>query len=172
MNRYWLTRELVERLREEERRRAQVAAERKAVKRAGTSSPMPSTPASRRREPNELPWAGPELHAIADSFDALELPSRSSSGLRPPCGPRELQTLRNRLADGCTLDELRAAVEGAARTVWARRGDQGWAIAPFAVVFNDAASVRRFVAFAPLKPSSTTAAAPSSPFDLAAKGFG
>jgi hypothetical protein len=54
--------------------------------------------------------------------------------------PRSVRALRNRVLAGATLEQLAAAVEGAAADEWLRKR----AHAPFAVVFANLASVERF----------------------------
>jgi hypothetical protein len=83
----------------------------------------------------------PEIVAIAHAWDEIGFGTVRA---------RERQALRNRAAEGCSAEELAAAVKGAAADEWLRtrsvRGSsksQG-GCNPFAVVFHDGASVGRF----------------------------
>jgi hypothetical protein len=134
MNRYYLTRELLDRLAQEEAARARRAHERKAAHEA--SGPMRRAPQRPAAKAPDLSWAEPAIQELAQAFDRL--------ALRPPCRAREATALRNRLGDGCSLEELLAAVQGAGRANWRRRDGSSWARDPFAIVFRDAGTVRRF----------------------------
>lgn len=120
---YWLTHELVALLGAEERDRAERTAEARAS--AAAVAPIAEPPA-------DLSWAEPEIQKIARAFDGL--------GLRRPVGAREVQALRNRLREGCTMEALWLAVAGAkART--SRADGSVWAKDPFAVVFANREAV-------------------------------
>jgi hypothetical protein len=134
MNRYYLTRELLDRLAQEEAARARRAHERKSAHEA--SGPMRRAPQRPAAKAPDLSWAEPAIQELAQAFDRL--------ALRPPCRAREATALRNRLGDGCSLEELTAAVQGAGRANWRRRDGSSWARDPFAIVFRDAGTVRRF----------------------------
>lgn len=76
----------------------------------------------------------PELEQVLGAWRAL--------GLSEP-DDRSVRALRNRQAEGATIKQLAAAVEGAKRDEWLQ---QGRAQSPFAVVFASVESVARFAA--------------------------
>ena len=125
-NGYWLTFELLELLNREDARRAQVAAKKRQLHVVA----QPEPPRPERQLETDLSWAEPEIQALAAAFDTLALPT-SSGAPRRKCSTSELQALRNRFREGCSLEELRAAVGGASVTCWTRlNGGQGWAVDP------------------------------------------
>jgi hypothetical protein len=82
--------------------------------------------------------------------------------------PRERQALRNRASDGCTLEELSSAVDGAKDDAWLRRRSamgsrQDGGCVAFAVVFATLLSVRNFAAIGRRLQASTPPARPPRP---------
>jgi hypothetical protein len=75
--------------------------------------------------------ASPEIAPVCEAWNELGL------GV---CDGRSIRALENRLAQGATVDELKAAVIGAGADDWIRRR----AKVPFAVVFATMASLARF----------------------------
>jgi hypothetical protein len=73
----------------------------------------------------------PELEPIAAAWTGHGLGALDA---------KSVKALENRLAEGATLEQLAAAVEGANVDVWLRRGG---ARSPFAVVFANRASLER-----------------------------
>jgi hypothetical protein len=121
---YWLTHELCALLAAEERRRAELAAERAPLR----VVPPPAA------EPLDLSWAEPEIQKIAQAFDGLRLGKA--------CGRIEVQTIRKRLREGCSLEALWLAIAGARARVSKPDGSV-WAREPFAVVFASTAAVSK-----------------------------
>lgn len=125
---YWLTHELCALLAAEERRRAEAAADARANP-ARAADPAPSAP---DEPPPDVTWAEPEIQKMARAFDALRL--------RKACGLVEVQTLRKRMREGCSLESLWLAVAGARARVTRADGSL-WAKDAFAVCFASGAHV-------------------------------
>ena len=125
---YWLTHELCALLAAEERRRAEAAADARA------NPARAPEPAPEGEPPPDVSWAEPEIQKIARAFDALKLCK--------PCGLMEVQTLRKRMREGCTLESLWLAVAGARARVTKPDGTV-WARTPFGLCFASPSHVSK-----------------------------
>lgn len=125
---YWLTHELCALLAAEERRRAEAAADARQNPARAPEPPAPDEP------PPDVGWAEPEIQKIARAFDALNLCK--------PCGLMEVQTLRKRMREGCTLESLWLAVAGARARVTKPDGTV-WARTPFGLCFASPSHVSK-----------------------------
>jgi hypothetical protein len=85
-----------------------------------------------RADPGHSPPVPPELEKVLAAWRTLDLGEPDD---------RSMRALRNRHAEGATIEQLAAAVEGARYDEWLR---QGRAKSPLAVVFASLASVKRF----------------------------
>lgn len=104
-------------------------------RRTGPETRRPSATAGEPHEPQRSsPAVTPELEKVLTAWRALDLGALDD---------RSVRALVNRQAEGATIEQLVAAVEGAKQDDWLR---QGRAKSPFAVVFVSLASVARFAA--------------------------